>query len=57
MTEINRNKLRQETVAFMTDGWSRHERTHFDDWLEEEVKPYYSELYRFIKEGEYDPTA
>jgi hypothetical protein len=51
MDETEQENLRREIRECLTNGWSEHERTHWDDYLEEEIKPYYPTLYKFLKEA------
>jgi len=46
----NPEQLRKEIKDILTNGWTQHERGHWHEYLEEEVKPYYPELYEFLKE-------
>lgn len=39
----------KELKDFMTSGWSPHEKKQFKQYLEGEIKPYYPNLYIFLK--------
>ena len=41
--------LRKELEECLTNGWSSHERTHFDDYVVTEVEPYWPILADFLK--------
>lgn len=41
--------LANQIKECLTSGWSSHERYHWKDYLEEEIKPYWFELYVFLR--------
>ena len=41
-------QLRTEMRDQMTNGWSNHERSHFQNWLKEEIEPHFPKLYEFL---------
>lgn len=41
--------LAKELQECLTNGWSDHEKSHWSDYLEEEIKPYWPILYAFLK--------
>ena len=43
----------KEMKEQITSGWSKHERTHFGDFLEEEIKQYYPNLY-LVLHGDFE---
>lgn len=45
------NKLQKELVRFITGGWTSSERkTEWKSFLVDEVKPYYPEMYKLLKD-------
>lgn len=47
--KFNEKTLQKELKECLTNGWSEHEKSHWKDYLEEEVKPYWPALYDFLK--------
>jgi len=45
---IDNQALAEEMKECLTNGWSEHEKSHWEDYLEEEIKPYWPELYKFL---------
>jgi hypothetical protein len=43
--------LAKEIKEEMTNGWSDQERSHFRKFLEEEIKPYWPQLYTFLSDN------
>ena len=50
MTPKELDKLREEIVFEMTNGWTNSERRNWKLYLEEEIKPYFPTLYEFVKD-------
>jgi len=48
--EKEADKLAKELKECLTNGWSDHEKTHWNDYLKCEVKPYWPTLYKFLTE-------
>ncbi|MBA7493365.1 hypothetical protein ES702_03923 [subsurface metagenome] len=46
--KTNLLKAIEEMKEQIMSGWSSHERTHFDDFLEDDIKPYWSNLYLLL---------
>ncbi len=45
-----KEKLRKELKELLTSGWSeREKKTQWESYLEEEVKPYFPEVYKLLK--------
>ena len=51
--KTNLLKAIKETREQITNGWTKHERRHFDDFLEEEIKPDYPNLY-LVLHGDFE---
>jgi len=47
LSELKR--VAKEAKECITNGWSEHERSHWDDFLKEEVEPYWPTLSSFLK--------
>jgi len=45
---IDNRTLAEEMKECLTNGWSTHDRSHWKDYLEEEIKPYWPALYKFL---------
>jgi hypothetical protein len=43
--------LAKEIKEQITNGWSDHEKSHFNDFLKEEIEPYWPVLYAFLVEN------
>jgi len=43
--------LARQIKEQITNGWSNHERSHFNEFLKEEIKPYWPVLYAFLVEN------
>jgi len=42
-------RVAKEAKECLTNGWTEHERSHWDGFLEEEVEPYWPTLYFLLK--------
>jgi len=51
MKEILAKELKEQMMC----GWSESEREHWDNYLEEEIKPYYPNLYKLLKKVRQKP--
>lgn len=50
LKNLQEEKLKKELIEYMTNGWTNWERKNWNEYLEDEVKECFPEVYKFLKE-------